>query len=100
MYASSQYFDGDESNQMPALPSYAVLKMHSIYELTGRVEIFAHIVNLLNRQYATFGKLGDPTGIGASGVPPDANTNDPRVDNRFLSPAPPFSVFGGLRVRY
>jgi len=99
MFASAQYLGGDESNQMPAVPSYVVVNAHASYQWSERVEVYASIVNLLNRDHATFGELGDPTGIGVPGIPVDAETNDPRVDNRFLSPAPPFSVFGGLRVR-
>jgi outer membrane receptor protein involved in Fe transport len=74
--------------------------MHSSYEVNERVQMYAHIVNLTNRQYSTFGELGDPTGIGTPGIPPDADTNDPRVDNRFVSPAQPFSVYAGVRIRY
>ena len=76
------------------------INAHSSYEVNEHVDVYAHIVNLTNRQHATFGELGDPTGIGVPGVPADADTNDPRVDNRFLSPAPPFSVFAGVRVHY
>jgi iron complex outermembrane recepter protein len=97
---SPQHFGGDESNQMPALPGYTVLNMHSSYQFNERVQMYAHIVNLANRHYSTFGELGDPTGVGAPGIPPDADTNDPRVDNRFVSPAQPFSVYAGVRFRY
>jgi iron complex outermembrane receptor protein len=44
--------------------------------------------------------LSDPTGIGTPGVPPNAGTNGPGVDNRFLSPAAPFEIFAGLRVLF
>jgi hypothetical protein len=33
-------------------------------------------------------------------VPADADPNDPRVDNRFVSPALPFSVYFGVRICY
>ncbi len=99
-FSSPQYLRGDESNQMPALPGYTVLNMHTSYEINGRFQVYAHLANLTNRHYATFGELGDPTGVGAPGVPVDAATNDPRVDNRFVSPAAPFSVYAGVRLRY
>ena len=50
--------------------------------------------------YATWGILGDPTGIGAPGIPPDGVTNGPGVDNRFLSPAAPLEMFGGVRITF
>jgi iron complex outermembrane receptor protein len=99
-YESDQYFRGDESNQMKPLAGHAVLNLHSRYQLGPRAEVFLNIVNALNAKYATFGVLGDPTGIGAPGIPAGAATNGPGVDNRFESPAPPISTFAGVRVRF
>jgi len=100
VYESSQFFRGDESNQMGPLSGYAVVNLHSKYDVTDNVELFVNIVNALNAKYATFGVLGDPTGVGAPGIPPGAVTNGPGVDNRFESPAPPLSAFGGVRIRF
>src|SRR5579862_6831207 len=100
VYESSQYFYGDESNQLQPLPGYAVVNLHSRYELTGNVELFVDVTNVLNAGYATFGILGDPTGVGAPGIPPNAVTNGPGVDNRFESPAPPVGAFGGIRISF
>jgi len=97
---SPQYIGGDESNQMPALSGYAAINVHSSYDLNKRVQLYAQIANLTNRHYATYGELGDPTGIGVPGVPADADTNDPRVDNRFVSPASPFGLYAGARLRF
>ena len=100
VYESSQYFRGDESNQMGPLGGFTVVNLHSRYELTDTVELFVNVVNALDAKYATFGVLGDPTGIGAPGVPPDAVTNGPGVNNRFESPGPPISAFGGVRISF
>jgi iron complex outermembrane receptor protein len=98
-FVSSQYYVGDAANQLPPLPSYTVLGLHSSYRITDRFECFAHIDNLLDAHYATYGILSDPTGIGAPGVPADGVTNGPGVDNRFQSPAAPFAVYAGLRLK-
>jgi iron complex outermembrane receptor protein len=95
---SSSYYVGDESNQLPPLPSYSVVNLHTSYKPFAHFEVFASISNLLNRKYSTWGILSDPTGINAPGIPADADTNDPGVDNRFQSPAAPFEVFGGMRL--
>jgi iron complex outermembrane receptor protein len=100
MYESSQYFRGDESNQMGPLPGYTVVNLHSRYELTNSVELFVNVMNAFNANYETFGVLGDPTGIGAPGIPVNAMTNGPGVNNRFESPAAPISAFGGIRVTF
>jgi outer membrane receptor protein involved in Fe transport len=100
IYESGQYFYGDESNQLAPLPGYTVVNLHSRYEVTDNVELFVDVVNALNTNYDTFGILGDPTGIGAPGIPPNAVTNGPGVNNRFESPAPPIGAFGGVRIRF
>ena len=89
---------GDESNQLSAVPGYTVVNLHTTYRPVQHVELFASINNLLNRKYATWGILSDPTGIGAPGVPADGVTNGPGVDNRFQSPAAPFEAFAGIRL--
>jgi outer membrane receptor protein involved in Fe transport len=63
------------------------------------LEIFASINNLLDRRYATWGILSDPTGVDAPGIAPNAVANGPGVDNRFLSPGAPLEIFGGIRLR-
>lgn len=100
IYESSQYFYGDESNQLQPLSGYTVVNLHSRYDVTDNVELFVNVVNALNAEYATFGIFGDPTGVGAPGIPPDAVTNGPGVDNRFESPAAPIGAFGGIRITF
>ena len=74
--------------------------LHSSYQPTSHVEVFARITNLFSTRYSTWGILSDPTGVGAPGIPAHATTNGVGVDNRFLSPAAPFEVFGGVRITF
>ncbi|MGH8150332.1 MAG: TonB-dependent receptor, partial [Steroidobacteraceae bacterium] len=97
---SDQDFFGDESNQLGPMPGYHVVELHSSYAITHRLEIFAAIDNLLDAKYATYGILSDPTDIGAPGIPPGGVTNGPGVNNRFESPASPFSVMAGVRLYF
>jgi len=99
-WVSSVFYVGDESNQLAPVPGYAVAKLHSTYKPTEHLQLFASINNLLNRKYATWGILSDPTGVDAPGIPPNAVTNGPGVDNRFLSPAAPLEIFGGVRILF
>jgi iron complex outermembrane receptor protein len=99
-FVSNQYYYGDESNQTAPMPSYQVLGLHSTYQATRWLQAFAHIDNLLNAKYATYGVYSDPTGIGAPGIPVTGVTNGPGVDNRFLSPAYPFAIYGGVRITF
>jgi iron complex outermembrane receptor protein len=98
-YVSSFYYVGDESNQLAPIPGYAVVGLHTSYKPFEHFEVFASINNLFDKQYATWGILSDPTGIGSPGIPPNATTNEYSiVNNRFLSPAPPLEIFGGIRI--
>jgi iron complex outermembrane receptor protein len=97
---SSQYYHGDESNQNAPMPGYHVLGLRSSYWVNRRFEIFATVQNVFDARYATYGLFSDPTGVGAPGIPSDAGPNDPRVDNRFQSPAAPRAVFGGVRITF
>jgi iron complex outermembrane recepter protein len=99
-FASDQYYFGDESNQNAPMPSYQVVGLHSTYRATHWLEVFGNIDNLLNAKYATYGIYSDPTGINAPGVPVNGVTNGPGVDNRFLSPAYPFAIYGGIRIKF
>jgi iron complex outermembrane receptor protein len=98
--ATSSFYRGDESNQNPQLPGYHVMSLRTSYRLNKQVELFANVQNLFDERYSTLGLFGDPTGVGAPGVPPDAGSNDPGVDNRFQSPGMPRAYFGGVKIRF
>jgi iron complex outermembrane recepter protein len=98
--ATSSYYRGDESNQNPQLPGYHVVSLRTSYHITKQVELFANVQNLFDEHYSTFGLFSDPTGVGAPGVPPNAGSNDPGVDNRFQSPGMPRAYFGGVKIRF
>jgi iron complex outermembrane receptor protein len=97
---SSEFYKGDESNQNAPLPGYHPVTLRSSYRINTRVEFFANVQNLFDEHYSTVGLFGDPTGVDAPGIPADAQSNDPRVDNRFQSPAMPRAYFGGVRVAF
>ncbi|MGC1457078.1 MAG: TonB-dependent receptor [Steroidobacteraceae bacterium] len=97
-YLSSFFYVGDESNQLPPIPGYTIVNLHATYQPFEHFEIFASVNNLFNRKYATWGILSDPTGVDAPGIAPGSVANGPGVDNRFLSPAAPLAVFGGIRL--
>jgi iron complex outermembrane recepter protein len=100
VYVSDSFYKGDESNQNPEPPGYQVFNLRTTVHVTKRFDVFAMIDNVFNKRYPTFGVNSDPTGVGAAGVPPDADTNGPGVDNRFQNAAMPFAVFGGVRPNF
>ena len=93
VFASSQYYFGDQSNQNPLLPGYVVVNLRSSFKLTDNIELYALVKNLFDNRYATYGIFNDPTKSPLPGV---ANPTDPR----FVSVAPPLSAFGGIKVKF
>jgi len=94
------FYRGDEANLNPALPGYTVASLRTSYQLGKHVQLFANVQNLLDRHYSTFGILGNPTGVGAPGVPVNGELGDSGVDPRFQSPAMPRSYFGGVKISF
>ena len=87
--ASGQYFRGDESNQLRKVGGYAVVSLQSSYTYNDSLTAFLRIDNLLNRDYETFGILGDAEEVIEGADNP-----------RFVSAAPPISVFAGVRYNF
>ena len=89
--AGSQYFRGDEANDMRPLAGFARLDLHGACRVARSAKLTLQIANVLDARYATFGELGDPRGVGAPGVP-----NSAGADFRFESPAAPRTILAGL----
>jgi outer membrane receptor protein involved in Fe transport len=95
LFVSSQYFVGDESNQAPKLPSYAVFSLHASYQINKTFQIYGRVDNVLDNRYATYGTFFN---IGA--VPNFANGGAAFTDARSISPARPRAFYVGLRATF
>jgi outer membrane receptor protein involved in Fe transport len=95
LFVSSQYFVGDESNQAPRLPAYAVFNLHASYQIDRTFQIYARADNILDNRYATYGTFFD-----TSAVPNFANGGAPFTDPRSLSPARPRAFYAGLKATF
>jgi iron complex outermembrane recepter protein len=88
---SAQFLRGDEANLEKPLPAYYVFGAEAEYQLSDHLQLYFEGENLLDQRYATFGLYGDPTGNGAF----------PQFSNpRFIVPAQPFGVWGGVKVSW
>jgi len=87
-----QYLFGDESNLNPTTGAYAVVNVHTSYQLTSHVQVFGLVENLLNARYETFGTFS-PVASNTPLIQAPAAT-----DTRSLSPGPPIGIFVGVRV--
>jgi outer membrane receptor protein involved in Fe transport len=95
LFVSSQYLVGDESNQAPQLPSYAVFNVHASYQLDKTYQVYGRIDNIFDNRYATYGGFFDTTA-----VPNFANGGASFTVPRSLSPARPRAFYAGLKATF
>jgi outer membrane receptor protein involved in Fe transport len=95
LFVGSQYFVGDESNQAPRLPSYAVFNLHASYQINKTFQVYARADNIFDNRYATHGTFFDTTA-----VPNFANGGAPFTDPRSVSPARPRAFYAGLKATF
>jgi len=85
-------------------PGYAVANLGGRYELHRRVELFAQVNNLFDRQYYSGAQLG-PTGFTAEGnfiarPFPGVGGVFPVRQATFYAPGAPRGIWGGVRLRF
>src|ERR1700730_7917155 len=95
LFISDQFFVGDESNQAPRLPSYAVFNLHASYQIDRTFQIYARADNIFDNRYATYG-----TFFNIGSIPNFANGGVPFADPRSLSPARPRALYVGLKATF
>jgi len=95
----SQYLIHDDTNQSSQVPAYAVLNLHTSYQLTPNVELFGLINNALNSHYYLFGTFVDTGGFTAASL---SNQNTLAAFNSNLAyvPAIPFAAYAGVRMTF
>jgi iron complex outermembrane recepter protein len=86
----SQYLVGDESNQNQKIPAYWTVNLHSSYQVSKNVEVFALVKNLFNQHYYVYGTFFD------TGSFPYLNLTDPRT----FVPGMPFAANAGARATF
>jgi outer membrane receptor protein involved in Fe transport len=111
---SGSYLHGNENNANQAgatngegarisptgtgwIPSYAVVNLQGTYQLGKSVDLFARIVNVLDKQYSTAGFLTSSTfnPNGTFRANPDERTHENAV-----SPGTPRAVWAGVRLHF
>jgi outer membrane receptor protein involved in Fe transport len=100
--ASGQYARGDENNQdvNGKVPGYTGVNLDTHYSINDNWHVFAKVNNLLDKDYSTFGVLGDNALVGAG------NTFDPTIasggwqSEQFRSPAAPRAAWVGVTYEF
>ena len=92
----------DNSNQNPQVPAYAVVNLHTSYQLTPTVQLFGLVNNLFNTHYyatGTFTQINGGQGVFNSNTFGGNNflvLNNPQT----YLPGMPFAAYGGIRATF
>jgi iron complex outermembrane recepter protein len=90
----SQVLRGDESNQLDEVSGYTTVSMRARYSVNERLEVFAKVDNLLDKEFESFGLLGEEP--GELEVPIIEDLTNPV----FLGAGAPRAAFLGLRYNF
>jgi outer membrane receptor protein involved in Fe transport len=88
LYNSEQFFRGDEANTTAALTGYWLFNLQTEIKVNNNFAVFAHVNNLFDHKYETFGVYGDATEV----------LGDAYSNRRFVSPGAPRAGWVGIRL--
>ncbi|SIT38553.1 putative TonB-dependent siderophore receptor [Paraburkholderia ribeironis] len=97
-WRGSIYAQGDENNQdvNGKIAGYLLIDLDTTYQVTKQLQVFASVTNLLDKQYASFGALGQNFFTGPNRTFDGANP----VSEQFVGPGAPRGVWVGLRYAW
>jgi iron complex outermembrane recepter protein len=97
-YRGSFFARGDENNEdvNGKLAGYFLIDLDTTYHVTKQLEVFARVSNLLDKQYASFGVLGQNVFTGPNRTFDGANP----VNEQFVGVGAPRSFWLGLRYAW
>jgi iron complex outermembrane recepter protein len=95
----SQYLVHDDTNQSPQVPAYAVLNLHTSYQVAPNFEVFALVNNVLDQHYYLGGTFFQ-TGGFASTTRGVSNLLATLTDPRTFVPGMPLAAYAGVKVRF
>lgn len=88
-----QKLRGDASSLNPSLRGYATLDLSSGYKVTDNIQVFALAQNVTDAKYETFGTFGAVSEVNMTEAPGAR-------DRRFVTPAAPRAIYGGVKVTF
>lgn len=94
--ASDQFFFGDDSNINPKLAGYTRVDLFTSYDVSENVQVYGLIKNLFDKRYGLYGTFFDPEEATEAAEPQGLAFEDPRS----VTPAQPFAIYGGLKMRF
>jgi outer membrane receptor protein involved in Fe transport len=90
---SGQYLAGDEGNDNPRTPAYAVFDLDGAVSLAPGIRLVGQVRNVLNKRYATFGTFSEVDEIELAEAP---GAENPRA----YAPGAPRRLTVSLRAEF
>jgi len=94
VHNGNQILRGDESNQLSKIDGFTVVNMRLRYHVSDKLEIFAKLENVFDKEYESFGLLGEEP--QESGLAIFEDFENPR----FLGAGSPRAGFIGIRYGF
>ena len=98
--ASSQIFFGDEGNNNPPLAGYATVNIHTSYDVTKNIQLYGLVNNLFDAHYGLFGNFYNLEAANSAAAADPATGDGFFTNPRTITPSPPTTAYGGVRVRF
>ncbi len=98
--ASSQIFFGDEGNDNAPLAGYAKVDLHTSYDVNEHIQLYGLVNNLFNARYGLFGNYFDLAAANTASAANPATGANFFTNPETITPAPPITAYGGVRIRY
>ncbi len=93
---SDQVFFGDDANNNARLGGYTRVDLNTSYDITENFQIYGLVKNLFDRRYGLYGTFFDTEEASEAGEPSNVSFNDPRS----VTPAQPFAIYGGAKLKF
>lgn len=90
---SGQYLVGDEGNDNPKVPGYAIVNLRGSITILPGVSLFGEVRNAFNRRYATFGTFSEVDEVDLAEAP---DASDPRA----YGPGAPRRWYAGVKASF
>ena len=94
--ASDQFFFGDEANNNAKLAGYTRVDLHTSYDFNEHVQIYGLVKNLFDKKYGLYGTFFNTDDATEAAEPQGLTFSDPRS----VTPAQPFALYGGLKIKF
>ncbi len=91
--ASDQFYRGDEDNKNAKLPGYAVVNLHTSYDVSKNIQLYGIVNNVFDNRYSLFGTYYSSSDLNAI-------TGGTFSDNRTVVPGAPLAAYGGVKVKF